>query len=42
MKNVNWKKVLRLVIEVLTVVASFVGGQASAQNGLVDLFSKYC
>lgn len=44
MKNKNpqtWKKIIDLVIVLLTAIGSFIGGQASAQNGLVDIFEKY-
>ena len=35
------KKIIEIVIYVLTAIASFVGGQASARNSVVDLFNKY-
>lgn len=36
----TWKKIIDLVIVILTAIGSFIGGQASAQNGIVDLFNK--
>lgn len=35
----NWKKVIDLVIVLLTAIASFIGGNVSAQSGyrLTDL-----
>lgn len=44
MENKNpqtWKKIIDLVIVLLTAIGSFIGGQASAQNGVVDMFDKY-
>ena len=37
----NWKKVIDLVIVLLTAIASFIGGNVSAQSGyrLMDLVS---
>lgn len=40
MDNKKIKRILEIVIYVLTCIASFVGGQASAKNGYVDLFGK--
>lgn len=37
----TWKKIIDLVIVLLTAIGSFIGGQASAQNDLVDIFDKY-
>lgn len=37
----TWKKIIELIIVLLTAVGSFLGGQASAQNGIVDVFDKY-
>lgn len=37
----NWKKIIELVIAILSVIGSFLGGQALAQNGHVDIFNKY-
>lgn len=36
----TWKKIIDLVIVILTAIGSFIGGQASAQNGLIDMFNK--
>lgn len=44
MENKNpqtWKKIIDLVIVLLTAIGSFIGGQASAQNDIVDMFDKY-
>lgn len=44
MENKNpqtWKKVIDLIIVLLTAIGSFIGGQASAQNDVIDLFGKY-
>ena len=37
----NWRKILELIAAVATVIASFISGQAAAQNGYCDLFNKY-
>lgn len=37
----NWKKIIELIIAILSVIGSFIGGQALAQNGHVDMFGKY-
>lgn len=37
----TWKKIIDLIIVLLTAIGSFIGGQASAQNDLVDIFGKY-
>lgn len=37
----TWKKIIDLVIVLLTAIGSFIGGQASAQNEIVDIFDKY-
>lgn len=37
----TWKKIIDLVIVLLTAIGSFIGGQASAQNDIVDIFGKY-
>lgn len=39
-KKPNWKKIIEAIIAILTVIGSFIGGQAAAQNGIVDLFNK--
>lgn len=44
MENKNpktWKKIIDLIIVLLTAIGSFIGGQASAQNGVIDVFGKY-
>lgn len=44
MENKNpqtWKKIIDLIIVLLTAIGSFIGGQASAQNDIVDIFGKY-
>lgn len=43
MENKNpktWKKIIDLIIVLLTAIGSFIGGQASAQNDVVDIFDK--
>ena len=43
MSNKNpqtWKKVIDLIIVLLTAIGSFIGGQASAQNDIIDIFEK--
>lgn len=37
----NWKRILELIAALATMIASFIGGQAAAQNGYCDLFNKY-
>ena len=37
----TWKKIIDLVIVLLTAIGSFIGGQASAQNDVIDIFEKY-
>lgn len=37
----NWKRILELIAALATMIASFIGGQAAAQNGVVDMFNKY-
>lgn len=37
----NWRKIVELIAAICTVIASFIGGQAAAQNNIVDLFNKY-
>lgn len=44
MENKNpqtWKKIIDLVIVLLTAIGSFIGGQAAAQNDVIDVFDKY-
>lgn len=38
---ITWKKVIDLIIVLLTAIGSFIGGQASAQNDVIDIFNKY-
>lgn len=38
--KVNWKKVVEFAISLLALIGSFLGGQASAHNGIIDLFNK--
>lgn len=35
------KRIIQLIIAILSVIGSFLGGQAAAENGHVDLFNKY-
>lgn len=37
----NWKRILELIAALATMIASFIGGQAAAQNGVIDIFNKY-
>lgn len=39
--KVKWKKVVEFTIALLTLIGSFLGGQASAQNGVIDIFNKH-
>lgn len=34
------KNIVKLLIALLTAIASFLGGQASAENGIIDIFNK--
>ena len=36
----NWKRILELIAALATMIASFIGGQAAAQNGVIDIFNK--
>lgn len=36
----TWKKIIDLIIVLLTAIGGFLGGQASAQNGVIDVFDK--
>lgn len=38
-KKTNWKKIIELVIVILTAIGSFIGGNASAKNGF-HIFKK--
>lgn len=40
-KKTNWKRIMELIAALATMIASFIGGQATAQNGVIDLFNKY-
>lgn len=35
------KRIIQLIIAILSVIASFISGQATAQNGQIDLFNKF-
>lgn len=37
----NWRKILELIAAIATVIASFIGGQVTAQNQIIDMFNKY-
>lgn len=37
----NWKRILELIAALATMIASFIGGQAAAQNDVIDIFNKY-
>ena len=39
-KKPNWRKIMELIAAIATVIASFFGGQAAAENGYVDVFNK--
>ena len=32
-EKTNWKKIIELVIVILTAIGSFIGGNAAAKNG---------
>ncbi len=36
----NWRRIMELIAAIATVIASFFGGQAAAQNGVIDIFNK--
>lgn len=38
--KVKWKKVVEFTIALLTLIGSFLGGQALAQKGKIDIFCK--
>lgn len=42
MKKKDWSQIIKLAITVLSAILIFLGGQAAAQNGIIDVFSKYC
>ena len=37
----NWKKILEMIAAIATLIAGFIGGQATARTGMVDIFNKY-
>ena len=37
----NWKKILEMIAALATLIAGFIGGQATARTGMVDIFNKY-
>lgn len=37
----NWKRILELIAALATMIASFIGGQAAAKTGTIDIFNKY-
>ena len=37
----NWRRIMELIAAIATVIASFISGQAAAQNQLIDMFNKY-
>ena len=39
-KQTNWKRIMELIAALATMIASFIGGQAAAQNGVIDMFNK--
>lgn len=40
MQSKKWAKIIKLIIAILSVIGSFLGGQATAENGHIDLFNK--
>lgn len=36
----NWKRICEFIAALATMIASFLGGQAAAQNGVIDIFNK--
>lgn len=38
--QINWKRLMQFIAALATMIASFVGGQATAQNGVIDMFNK--
>lgn len=40
MQSKKWAKITKLIIAILSVIGSFLGGQAAAENGHIDLFNK--
>lgn len=39
-KKPNWRKIMELIAAIATVIASFFGGQAAAENNVIDVFNK--
>lgn len=37
----NWKKILEMIAAIATLLAGFIGGQATARTGVIDIFNKY-
>lgn len=37
----NWKKILEMIAAIATLIAGFIGGQATARTGMVDIFNRY-
>lgn len=37
----NWKKILEMIAALATLIAGFIGGQATAKTGMIDIFNKY-
>ena len=37
----NWKKILEIIAAIATLLAGFIGGQATARTGKIDIFNKY-
>lgn len=40
MNKKQWQRLIKLVIAILSVIGSFLGGQAAAENGQIDIFDK--
>lgn len=36
----NWKKILEMIAAIATLLAGFIGGQATARTGVIDIFNK--
>ena len=37
----NWKKIFEMIAAIATLIAGFIGGQATARTGKIDIFNKY-
>ncbi len=37
----NWRKILEMIAAIATLIAGFIGGQATARTGKIDIFNKY-